>query len=239
MGSAIDVLWFRLPREPGDPEVPLGRFYGGRLLVMFNRTDSWQVGYLVPKGGGLQDVYDRGIDWFRSDVAAHTPLPPERAEVIRSWDDVPLLTVMLQRLRKWYRPGVLCIGDAAHAMSPIAGVGINLAVHDAVAAANELAIPLRDGTPITTRQLRKIQWRRKPPITATQWMQSMFQDRVVTPTLRRVGEDKPLGFLKVYNRYPALTHIPGLLIGRGLLPEHVSSPLRGSVPAARVTTPTA
>ncbi len=140
LGAPMDVLWFRLSRAPGDPAATMGRFDAGRIFVLLNRGPHWQCGYVIPKGSA-EDVRRRGLDAFRASVAALMPFAADRVAEIRGWDDVKLLTVRVDRLRQWYRPGLLCIGDAAHAMSPVGGVGINLAIQDAVAAANRLWRP--------------------------------------------------------------------------------------------------
>src|SRR5229473_1805220 len=144
LGAPMDVLWFRLSRAPGDPAATMGRFDAGRIFVLLNRGPHWQCGYVIPKGSA-EDVRRRGLDAFRASVAALMPFAADRVAEIRGWDDVKLLTVRVDRLRQWYRPGLLYIGDAAHAMSPVGGVGINLAIQDAVAAANIIAGPLREG----------------------------------------------------------------------------------------------
>src|SRR3954451_23834551 len=169
LGAPMDVLWFRLPREPGDPDQPMGRFGPGQLLAMFNRGSYWQCGYVIPKGSG-QRIRGTGLEAFREAVAGLAPFARERVGQLREWEEVKLLTVRVDRLARWYRPGLLCLGDAAHAMSPVGGVGINLAVQDAVAAANLLAGPLRAGS-ITTSDLRKVQRRREFPTKVTQRLQ--------------------------------------------------------------------
>src|SRR5262249_21752033 len=158
-------LWMRLPRRPGDPAFPLGRFDRGQVFVMLDRGDYWQCAYVIPKGG-FEEIRRRGLDAFRNAVAEIAPFLRDRVAELRGWDDVKLLTVLVDRLRRWYRPGLLCIGDAAHAMSPIGGVGINLAIQDAVAAANILAAPLRNG-PATVNDLRRVQRRREFPTRVT------------------------------------------------------------------------
>src|SRR3989449_6086410 len=140
LGAPMDVLWFRLSRGPDDPQQTMGRFDVGRIFIMINRGEYWQCGYVIPKGS-VEQIRQRGLETFRSDVVRLAPFAASREREIRDWEDVKLLTVRVDRLRRWYRPGLLCIGDAAHAMSPIGGVGINLAIQDAVAAANLLAEP--------------------------------------------------------------------------------------------------
>jgi 2-polyprenyl-6-methoxyphenol hydroxylase-like FAD-dependent oxidoreductase len=160
-GAPMDVLWFRLPRRPDDPATPMGRFDTGRIFIMLNRGESWQCGFVIPKGS-LEQIQARGFDAFRREVARLAPFSEVRLDEIRGWDDVKLLTVQVDRLRQWYIPGLLCIGDAAHAMSPVGGVGINLAIQDAVAAANRLAGPLAEGR-VTLDDLRAVQSRRVLP----------------------------------------------------------------------------
>src|SRR5205807_1074694 len=160
-GAPMDVLWFRLSRRPDDPEDPVARFETGRIFIMLNRGEHWQCGFVIPKGA-LEQLQKRGLQAFRGGVAQLAPFVADRVGELRDWDAVKLLTVRVDRLRQWYRPGLLCIGDAAHAMSPVGGVGINLAIQDAVAAANLLAVPLREGR-LTTEDLRRVQRRREWP----------------------------------------------------------------------------
>jgi 2-polyprenyl-6-methoxyphenol hydroxylase-like FAD-dependent oxidoreductase len=219
LGAPMDVLWMRLSRRPGDPEQPAGRFDRGRILVMIYRGDYWQCGFVIPKGG--HDVIrERGLQAFREEVAAIAPFVHDRVGELRSWDDIRLLTVKVNRLAEWYRPGLLCIGDAAHAMSPVGGVGINLAIQDAVAAANRLAGPLRDGT-LTILHLAKVQRRRMLPTRLTQWAQVQVQNRVIT---RVIGSREPFATplaVRLLRRFPFLRRIPARLIGIGFRPEHV------------------
>jgi 2-polyprenyl-6-methoxyphenol hydroxylase-like FAD-dependent oxidoreductase len=219
LGAPMDVLWMRFAHRPSDPSQALGRFDRGKVFVMLDRGDYWQCGFVIPKGG-FDDLKGRGLDYFRSHVAEIAPFLRDRVGEIRTWDDVRLLTVAVDRLRRWYREGLLCIGDAAHAMSPIGGVGINLAVQDAVAAANILAKSLRNGT-VTTARLLRVQRRREFPTRMTQWLQVLIQNRVITPALasqRSMSLPLPLRLL---NRFPVLRRIPARLIGMGFRPEHV------------------
>lgn len=227
LGAPFDVFWFRLPRESDDPEHVLGRFENGRLLVLFNRNDYWQVAYMMPKGG-FDELREAGLEEFKRTVAIYTPFADERVEAIQSWKEVPFLTVRMDRLLEWYRPGVLCIGDAAHAMSAIAGIGINLAIHDAVAAANILAIPLRDLT-LTVGHLRKFQKRRESPTRRYQRFQIVFQDRVIKPSFKTTP--KPISTLRIVSRFPVLTRLSGRVIGIGFRPEHADVP--AVLPSAR------
>ncbi len=222
LGAPMDVLWFRLPREPGDPTDTMGRFDVGRIFVLINRGGHWQCGYVIPKGSA-EDVRRRGLPAFRSGVAALAPFAADRVGEIASWDDVKLLTVKVDRLRQWYRPGLLCIGDAAHAMSPVGGVGINLAIQDAVAAANRLAAPLR-ARRLITEHLRQVQRRREWPTRVTQWLQVMVQRRLIGAALgRRDGRRTPPRLLSVLARAGILTPLPARLVGVGVRPEHIQT----------------
>jgi 2-polyprenyl-6-methoxyphenol hydroxylase-like FAD-dependent oxidoreductase len=224
LGAPMDVLWFRLSRSPGDPAATMGRFDVGRIFVLINRGPHWQCGYVIPKDGA-GEVRRRGLEAFRASVAALVPFAADRMGEIRDWDDVKLLTVKVDRLRQWYRPGLLCIGDAAHAMSPVGGVGINLAVQDAVAAANRLWMPLREGR-LTTEHLRLVQRRREWPTRVTQWLQLQAQRRVISPTLgRQNGRLAPPRLLTVLGRHGLLGRLPARLVGVGIRPEHVEAPV--------------
>ena len=224
LGTPMDVLWFRLSRSPGDPEATMGRFDVGRIFVLINRGPYWQCGYVIPKDGA-GEVRRRGLEAFRASVAALVPFAADRIVEIRDWDDVKLLTVKVDRLRQWYRPGLLCIGDAAHAMSPVGGVGINLAIQDAVAAANRLWMPLREGR-LTTEHLRLVQRRREWPTRVTQWLQLQAQRRVISPTLgRQSGRLAPPRLLTVLGRHGLLGRLPARLVGVGIRPEHVEAPV--------------
>ncbi|MGD9537249.1 MAG: FAD-dependent oxidoreductase [Alphaproteobacteria bacterium] len=222
LGAPMDVMWFRLPRRSDDPVETAGRFDAGRVFIMINRDDYWQCAYVIPKGSA-DEVRRRGLDAFRAGVAEAAPFLHDRVAAIASWDDAKLLTVQVDRLPRWFRPGVLCIGDAAHAMSPIGGVGVNLAVQDAVAAANLLAAPLRDGR-LTEVHLRRLQKRRERPTRTTQRLQVFLQNRVVAPALGgAAGLRAPLA-VRLMQRLPLLQRLPARLIGIGVRPEHVRSP---------------
>jgi 2-polyprenyl-6-methoxyphenol hydroxylase-like FAD-dependent oxidoreductase len=225
LGAPIDVLWMRLSRRPDDPDLPLGRFDAGRILVMINRGDYWQCGFVIPKGG-FDDVRGRGIEAFRADIAGAAPFAADRVGELKDWDDVKLLTVRVDRLRRWSRAGLLCIGDAAHAMSPVGGVGINLAVQDAVAAANILAPRFRDGG-VRPEDLRKVQRRREWPTRLIQGLQVLIHDRFITRTLRS-GRRPGLPWLaRLVRAVPLLRRVPARVIGIGFRPEHVATPVAG------------
>jgi 2-polyprenyl-6-methoxyphenol hydroxylase-like FAD-dependent oxidoreductase len=218
-GAPMDVLWFRISRRESDPENGLGRITAGRILAFIDRGDYWQIACVIPKGSAERERV-RGIDAFRDSLARLAPFLADRVGELESWDDLSLLTVQVDRLARWHRPGLLCIGDAAHAMSPIGGVGINLAIQDAVAAANLLAAPLRGGM-LTEADLARVQRRRMLPTIATQLLQRAIQRRVVAPTLAGRVPSRPPRVVRLLSRYPALQVIPARLIGVGFRPEHV------------------
>jgi 2-polyprenyl-6-methoxyphenol hydroxylase-like FAD-dependent oxidoreductase len=219
LGAPMDVLWFRLSRRPGDSEEPIGRFDMGRIFVMLNRGSYWQCGFVIPKGSAAQ-LKEKGLEAFRESIAQIASFAADRVGELVDWDAVKLLTVRVDRLQRWYRPGLLCIGDAAHATSPIGGVGINLAIQDAVAAANLLAGPLRTGR-LETRHLRLVQQRREWPVRITQRMQLFIQNRVIKRVLRTPERFSPPYAVRLLARFPLLRRIPARLIGMGFRPEHV------------------
>jgi 2-polyprenyl-6-methoxyphenol hydroxylase-like FAD-dependent oxidoreductase len=218
-GAPMDVLWFRLSRRAGDPGDPVGRFDAGRIFIMLNRGDYWQCGFVIPKGS-RDRLQEQGLPAFRDAVAQLAPFMADRVGELRDWELIKLLTVQVDRLRQWYRPGLLCIGDAAHAMSPVGGVGINLAIQDAVATANLLAAPLRDG-PVTTEDLRKVQQRREWPTRMTQRVQLAIQDRVIRRALTNTDRFSPPFAIRLLALIPFLRRIPARMIGLGVRPEHV------------------
>jgi 2-polyprenyl-6-methoxyphenol hydroxylase-like FAD-dependent oxidoreductase len=222
IGAPIDVLWMRLPRRPSDGTAPLGRFGAGKIFIMLDRGDYWQCAYVIRKGG-FDEVKAKGLDAFRAAVAEIAPPFADRVRELGSWDDIKLLTVKIDRLRTWHRSGLLCIGDAAHAMSPVGGVGINLAVQDAVAAANILAAPLRAGT-LREQDLAAVQRRRNFPTRATQRMQVFMQNNLLGPVLASRQAPSPPWPLRLINRWPLLQRIPARLVGMGFRPEHVRLP---------------
>ena len=218
-GVPIDVLWMRLSRRPSDPKAILGRITAGAIFVTIDRGDYWQCAFVISKGGA-QALQSRGIEAFRNVLARVAPDFADRVGELRDWDDIKLLTVVIDRLREWYRPGLLCIGDSAHAMSPIGGVGINLAIQDAVATANILAANLQRGAP-DLDDLRKVQKRREWPARVTQNMQILIQNRAMTRILQLQQEPRPPLALKLLDRVALLRRIPARLIAMGVRPEHV------------------
>jgi 2-polyprenyl-6-methoxyphenol hydroxylase-like FAD-dependent oxidoreductase len=220
LGAPMDVLWFRMSRKPGDPEQSGGRFDAGSIFVQINRGDYWQCGYVIPKGS-IADVHRRGLDAFRAEIARQAPFLADRTAEIASFDDVKLLTVGVDRLTRWHKPGLLCIGDAAHTMSPVGGVGINLAIQDAVAAGNLLAEPLRKGT-VTDANLAAVQARRELPVKIVQGIQVFIQKRVISVMLAKRGEVKAPSFLRLLSVVPILQQIPARVLGLGVRREHVS-----------------
>jgi 2-polyprenyl-6-methoxyphenol hydroxylase-like FAD-dependent oxidoreductase len=221
-GAPMDVLWFRLARRSGDPEDPFGRFDTGRIFIMLNRGEYWQCGFVIPKGS-LERIQGRGLTAFRSEVAQLAPFAADRVGELTDWAEIKLLTVQVDLLRRWYRPGLLCLGDAAHAMSPVGGVGINLAIQDAVAAANLLSGPLGMNR-LTTEDLRRVQDRRERPAHLTQRAQLFIQNRIISRVLGGTEAFSPPLAIKLLARFPFLARIPGRLIGLGVRPEHVSVP---------------
>ena len=222
LGAPMDVLWLRLSKRAGDGSETFGRIQAGRFFVMLDRGDYWQCAFVIPKGG-FEALRAKGIEEFRKEIVALNPALADRVTEIASWDDVKLLTVRVDRLKRWYRPGLLCIGDAAHAMSPVGGVGINLAVQDAVAAANILASPLRQG-PVPVDLLAKVQDRREWPTKMTQAVQLLVQKRVISNVLSMTAPLRPPFIVTLFNRFPILRRLPARLIGMGFRPEHVRTP---------------
>ena len=225
-GAPIDVLWMRLTKQPDDPLSVLGSFDRGRLFVTLDRGDYWQCAMVIPKGG-LDALRARGLPALQAEIAAIAPFDGDRANELRSWDDVKLLTVVVDRLDRWYRPGLLCIGDAAHAMSPMGGVGINIAIQDAVAAANILAEPLRTGR-AGERELAAVQRRRMFPVRITQSAQVFVADRVfgkIGAGAPAATNRPPLPFpLKLLQWFPYLRRLPARFLAVGVRPEHVRTP---------------
>jgi 2-polyprenyl-6-methoxyphenol hydroxylase-like FAD-dependent oxidoreductase len=218
-GVPMDVLWFRVGRHPGDSGQVFGNINYGKALILINRGDYFQAGMIVQKGA-FDAVKRRGMGEFRAEIARIAPFLDDRVDQLRDWDQVKLLTVQLNRLRQWYRPGLLCIGDAAHAMSPAGGVGINLAIQDAVAAARLLATPLREGLP-TERALARIQQRREFPTKVTQFLQ-MYAHKGLARIFQNPGPAKAPWQLKVAVSIPGVRRLLGRAIGIGVRPEHIA-----------------
>ena len=221
-GAPMDALWFCITRREADGADVFGHIEAGALLVMLDRGNYWQCAFVIPKGG-IDRVTADGIEAFRKRVVALSPFLADRVGELKSFDDVKLLTVMVNRLRQWWRPGLICIGDAAHAMSPIGGVGINIAVQDAVAAANRLAAPLKTGT-TTNGHLQAIQARRDFPARMTQKIQLTMQNRIIGPALQAKRAPKPPLIFRLFDAFPRLRRIPGRLLALGIQPEHVQTP---------------
>jgi 2-polyprenyl-6-methoxyphenol hydroxylase-like FAD-dependent oxidoreductase len=219
-GAPMDVLWLRVSRVPADPPDLFGQIDAGRMLVMIARNDYWQCALLIPKGS-FDAVRDRGMAALHESLLALSPWLGERVKELVDWDQVKLLAVTVDRLREWAKPGLLCIGDAAHAMSPIGGVGINLAVQDAVAAARLLAGPLRDHA-VDLAALQRVQRRREWPVRVVQRMQLTMQDSLIAPVLAAGGPVRMPAFMRLFGRFALLRRIPAWFIGVGVRPEHVS-----------------
>lgn len=218
-GAPMDVLWFRLSRSKIDATQTFGKIDLGKILIMIDRGDYWQCGYLIRKGD-FDHIRAAGIDAFHRDLLELVPILSHHVEEIKSWDQISLLTVTIDRLTKWYLPGFLCIGDAAHAMSPMGGVGINLAIQDAVAAANYL-IPAFKKNNVTEETLLQIQKRRTLPTKIIQGFQIMMQNRLIDRVLGNPVHPKLAWPIKLLQRFPFLRRFPARLIGLGFRPEHV------------------
>ena len=220
IGAPMDVLWFRLSRKPDESGEVMGRFDAGSALVTLDRGNYWQCAYLIPKGAA-ERVRADGIDKLRATIGRLVPSFADRLQELRTMDDLKLLTVGVDRLEKWWKPGVLCIGDAAHTMSPVGGVGINIAIQDAVAAANMLVAPLREGR-VGDADLAALQARRLFPARATQAMQVFLQDRIIAPSLVGKGPLKVPFVVRLMQWLPILRRLTGRLIAVGVRPEHVA-----------------
>jgi 2-polyprenyl-6-methoxyphenol hydroxylase-like FAD-dependent oxidoreductase len=220
LGAPMDVLWLRLTKRSDDPHETFGYIRDGRIMALIDRGAYWQCAYVILKGT-FGELQQHGLDDFRDQVSAIVPFLHDRVGEIGSWDEVKLLTVQVNRLRHWYRPGLLCIGDAAHAMSPIGGVGINLAIQDAIAAANMLAPKLARGM-LTVADLRAVQRRREPAARLTQALQLFIQRRIIGRVLVNGRAPFLHRLPKLLRWIPFLPRIPGRLVGLGFRPEHVS-----------------
>ena len=224
LGAPMDVLWFRLSKKASDPAETMGRFTAGGIAILIDRGDYWQCAFVIRKGG-MEEIRRAGLPAFRQSVARRVPMFADRAEELEDWDQIKPLTVAVDRLDGWHRPGLLCIGDAAHAMSPIGGVGVNLAVQDAVAAANILWRPLAAGT-LQEADLDRVQKRRMFPTRVTQRMQVIIQNNVIGRVLGESGSIKAPLLLRLTSRFASLRRLPARFVGMGVRPEHVATPER-------------
>jgi 2-polyprenyl-6-methoxyphenol hydroxylase-like FAD-dependent oxidoreductase len=222
-GVPIDVLWMRISKKQGDPRQTLGFFQHGKLLVLLDRDEYWQCGFVIPKGG-FDEIKARGLPQFHKDIVSFAGFLRDRVAELDDWSKIKLLTVQINRLQDWCRAGLLCIGDSAHAMSPAGGVGINLAIQDAVATANLLAAKLRSG-PVSVDDLRKVQARREWPTRLIQGMQIFIHSRVVTGRTSDDNETSLPFVLRLLKWFPILRQLPARFIGMGPRPEHVRSPI--------------
>jgi 2-polyprenyl-6-methoxyphenol hydroxylase-like FAD-dependent oxidoreductase len=223
----IDVFWFRLPRRADEVAAVFGRIGPGLLLVMLDRNDYWQVAFVFSKGKG-DEIRARGLDEFRKDIVRVAPELADRVSAIRSWDDVKLLTVRVDRLTRWHRPGYLAIGDAAHAMSPVGGLGINVAIHDAVAAANVLWRPLSEGR-AEDSDLAEVQHRRERAVRVLQAIQGFVQTRFLQPALMSTETPSIPWIVKLMLGTPILRDIPARIIALGIDRPHIESPARSAI----------
>ena len=224
LGVPIDALWMRISKKQGDPEQSFGFFQHGKLLVLIDRGDYWQAGFVIPKGG-FEEIKARGLSEFQTEIVSFAGFLRDRVGELDEWSKIKLLTVQINRLREWCREGLLCIGDSAHAMSPAGGVGINLAIQDAVATANLLAESLRSG-PVSVDDLRKVQARREWPTRLIQGMQVFIHNHVVTGRTSHRKESLPF-VVRLLKWFPVLRQLPARFVGIGPRPEHVRSPSAG------------
>jgi len=223
LGAPMDVLWMRIPKHEGDPRQQLGTVKTGHIFVMFDRGDYWQSAYLIRKGG-FDELKAGGIGALQRALVEMAPILSDRIAVLDDWSKVSMLEVRVDRLQRWHRPGVLCIGDSALALSPIGGVGINLAIQDAVAAANILTTPLRNGATPRDADLARVQDRRMFPTRVTQAFQVFIQSHAIGPLLQGAEISSAPLPIRLLNEFPRLRRLPARLIGIGVRPEHIQTP---------------
>ncbi|HSX20486.1 MAG TPA: FAD-dependent oxidoreductase, partial [Gammaproteobacteria bacterium] len=221
IGAPIDVFWFRLSRKPSDPDETYGKFSAGRIMVMINRRDYWQCGYVIAKGNAEQHQ-KQDIAIFRAMIVKSADFLADRVDELKSWDDVKLLSITIDRLQRWHIPGLLCIGDSAHAMSPVGGVGINLAIQDAVATANILAPHLKENN-VTSAELQAVQARREFPVKVIQFLQVIVQNRVISNVLHKTQKLQMPTFVRHIQRLSFVQRCVGYIIGIGVRPEHIEA----------------
>ena len=221
LGVPIDVLWMRISKREGDPEQLLGFFRHGKLLVLINRDDYFQTGFVIPKGG-IETAKERGLPALHREIVSLASFLNDRIAELDDWSKIRLLTVQINRLKKWCREGLLCIGDNAHAMSPAGGVGINLALQDAVATANLLAVKLQYG-PVSLSEMEQVQKRREWPTRLIQAMQAFIHRNVVTGRESKSIDSLPF-LIRLLQWFPALQSLPARFVGIGPRPEHIRSP---------------
>lgn len=225
LGAPIDAFWMRVSRLPSDPGSG-GRISGRLFLALIARGDYWQLACVIPKGEA-DVIRARGIAAFRDDLRFSAPFLGDRVNELKSFDDIKLLTVRIDRLKQWWKPGLLCIGDAAHAMSPVGGVGINLAIQDAVAAANILALPLKEGR-VTDADLAAVQKRREFPTRAVQRVQIAAQNNLIRPSIGRNAPPQAPFVLRLFNAVPIFQRLPAQIFGLGIRQEHVRPEIRAA-----------
>ena len=230
LGAPMDVLWMRIPKHPSDPTRQLGWVRTGHMVILLDRGDYWQCAYLIAKGS-FEQLKAKGLGELQREIAETVPPLADRVEELDDWSKIAMLDVRVDRLERWNRPGLLCIGDAAHAMSPIGGIGINLAIQDAVATANILAATLRAGKTPTDAEVHRIQERRMFPTKVTQAFQTFVQNRAIDPLMRGLPLESPPLAARLFDEFPMLRRLPARLIGIGVRPEHIHTLDAYAVPA--------
>jgi 2-polyprenyl-6-methoxyphenol hydroxylase-like FAD-dependent oxidoreductase len=223
LGAPMDILWMRIPKHPGDATRQLGWVRTGHMVILLDRGDYWQCAYLIAKGSFAQ-LQAEGIGTLQREIAETVPMLSDRVGELDDWSKIAMLDVRVDRLERWHREGLLCIGDAAHAMSPIGGIGINLAIQDAVAAANVLAAPLVEGIAPSDGDLARIQERRMFPTKVTQAFQTFVQNRAIGPLMQGAPITAPPLAARLFDEFPLLRRLPARLIGIGVRPEHIHTP---------------